>query len=289
MTNLVEQQWSRQGAWCLTAILLCWTVAGLRPALGAQKTATSPVKPAEQETELDAQRGALDRFLDSHPEIEGEILGDPQKISDPNYLHQHPGLQAFLDGHPLVKADPRAFVMSGGARFPQRQSATEGLLDYVVPFSVFLCALLAILWVVRTLLENRRWNKSFRVHEDVHTKLIEKFATAQELTAYIESEAGRRLLEWTPPSLEHRTPFAASRILGSLQAGLILGLTGAGLLSVRLRIPQAAEPLLLFGVLGLTIGLGFLLSAIISYGISRHMGLLTAGTEDRITRRSIAG
>src|SRR5215470_13873096 len=68
---------------------------------------------------------------------------------------------------------------------------TDALLSYFIPFSVFVCMLLAVLWVVRTILENRRWNKSFKVHEDVHTKLIDKFASGQELTAYMESDAGR--------------------------------------------------------------------------------------------------
>jgi hypothetical protein len=260
---------------CLAAALLC--CAGSRSVLPAQKTQSSAAPAAEQQSDVDAQRGALDRFLDSHPEIEGDILGAPQRITDPNYIHEHPELQAFLENHPLVKADPRAFIIAGSWRFPERRSDTHELLDYFVPFSVFLCMLLAILWVVRTLLENRRWNKTFKVHEDVHTKLIEKFASGQELTAYMQSDAGRRLLEWTPPSIEGRMPFAATRILWSLQAGLILALGGAGLLSVRQRIPEAAEPLLLFGVLGLTIGLGFLLSGIISYAVSKHLGLFAPG------------
>ena len=72
-------------------------------------------------------------------------------------------------------------------------------------------------------------------------------------------------------------PFAAGRILWSLQAGLILGLAGAGLFSVRHYVPDAAQALLVFGMLGLTIGLGFCLSAIFSYGISKHLGLLGGG------------
>jgi len=236
--------------------------------------------------ETDAERGALDRFLDSHPEIEGDVLGDPHRISDPGYIHEHPELQAFLESHPLVKADPRAFITARSWRFPDgRRNDTEELLSWFIPFSVFVCMLLAVLWVVRTILENRRWNKSFKVHEDVHTKLIDKFASGQELTAYMESDAGRRLLEWTPPSIEGRMPFAAGRILWSLQAGLILGLAGVGLLSVRHYVPDAAQPLLVFGVLGLTIGLGFCLSAVLSYGISKHLGLLGVAPDPALRRR----
>ena len=268
----------------LAAMLLGCAHSGSRPGFGqGSVTRVTPETQPEQASpmETDAARGALDRFLDAHPEIESDVLGDPHRISDPSYIHEHRELEAFLASHPLVKADPRAFISARSWRFSQGgKNDTEELLSWFIPFSVFVCMLLAVLWVVRTILENRRWNKSFKVHEDVHTKLIDKFASGQELTAYMESDAGRRLLEWTPPSIEGRMPFAAGRILWSLQAGLILGLAGASLLSVRFYVPDAAQQtgarsvLLVFGALGLAIGLGFCLSAILSYGISKHLGLL---------------
>jgi hypothetical protein len=255
--------------------------AGPRPgfAQGSVSQNAQGVPPEQAgPRETDAARGALDRFLDAHPEIESDVLGDPHRISDPSYIHEHPELQAFLESHPLVKADPRAFISARSWRFSQGgRNDTEELLSWFIPFSVFVCMLLAVLWVVRTIMENRRWNKSLKVHEDVHAKLIDKFASGQELTAYMECAAGRRLLEWTPPSIEGRMPFAAGRILWSLQAGLILGLAGVGLLSVRQYVPDGAQPLLVFGMLALTIGLGFCLSAVLSYGISKHLGLLGAG------------
>jgi hypothetical protein len=265
----------------LAAVLLWCAHAVSRPGF-AQGSVPQNVQGAHPEQaspmETDAARGALDRFLDAHPEIESDVLGDPHRISDPSYIHDHPELEAFLESHPLVKGDPRAFISARSWRFAERRgNDTEELLSWFIPFSVFVCMLLAVLWVVRTILENRRWNKSFKVHEDVHTKLIDKFASGQELTAYMESDAGRRLLEWAPPSIEGRMPFAAGRILWSLQAGLILGLAGVGLVSVRHYVPDAAQPLLVFGMLGLTIGLGFCLSAVLSYGISKHLGLLGSG------------
>ncbi|MGH9433795.1 MAG: hypothetical protein ACRD3T_19875, partial [Terriglobia bacterium] len=187
---------------------------------------------------------------------------------------------AFLEAHPLVKADPRAFISPEVWRFQNRRTDTDELLGWFIPFAVFVCCLLAILWVLRLILENRRWNKSFKVHEEVHTKLIEKFASGQELTAYMDSEAGRRLLEWTPPAYDAPTrglPIAASRILWSIQAGMVIGLVGVGLLSIRNEVPGGLEPLLVFGTLGLTIGVGFIISALISYGLSKHLGLMEGG------------
>jgi hypothetical protein len=270
--------------WAGAAIIMGWMAsAGSGTLLAFQKPAAEGVGAREaapaSETEIDAERGALDRFLDLHPEMEADIINDPQKIAIPEYAHEHPELQAFFDSHPLVKADPRSFVSPQSWRFQNRRSDMDELFSWLVPFAVFICCLLALLAVMRTVLENRRWNKSFKVHEEVHTKLIEKFASGEELRGYMESDAGRRLLEWSPPSLETRAPLAVTRILWSLQAGLILGIAGAGLLAIRGRVPDAADGLLICGTLGLTIGIGFFLSAFFSYGIAKHLGLLNGGTQ----------
>jgi hypothetical protein len=235
---------------------------------------------------VDAQRGALDRFLDAHPEIESDVLANPSAMNDPNYLHGHPQMQAFLESHPQIKADPRAFLSPAAWRYRfGRSSDAEEYLSYFVPTSIFLCCLLAFLWLFRTVLENRRWNRSFKVHEDVHSKLIEKFASGQDFSAYMQSDAGRRLLEWTPPVMDTASrgiPNPLGRILWSLQAGLVLLLVGLGLLLLRGQMSaSAAPPLLVFGTLGVTLGAGFTLSAVVSYGLSKHLGLIGGSGQGR--------
>ncbi|HEX5483119.1 MAG TPA: hypothetical protein VFZ08_10905 [Terriglobia bacterium] len=273
----------------LVGAFFCIAMASPGSGLAFQKGREAAVNaPAAEpgEEQIDRARGALDRFLDSHPEIQRDVIGDPNRMmNDPNYIHEHPELQAFLEAHPLVKADPRSFISPQAWRFQNRRTDADVLLGWFVPFSVFICCLLAVLWVLRVALENRRWNKSFKIHEEIHTKLIEKFASGQDLTAYMDSEAGRRLLEWTPPSIEAGSrglPVAANRILWSIQAGLVLGLVGVGLLLIRNRIPDGVEPLLIFGTLGLTIGAGFIISALVSYALSRRLGLMAGGASGEV-------
>jgi hypothetical protein len=232
---------------------------------------------------IDAQRGALDRFLDAHPEIGNEVVGRPAAMTDPNFLHDHPELQGFLDTHPLVKADPRAFVSAREWRNDPPRSELSEFMSDLAPLAAFAFALLAIAWIIRTLFENRRWNRSFKMHEEVHTKLIEKFASGQDFNAYIQSEGGRRLLEWTPPATDTTSrglPNPIGRIFWSLQAGLVLALMGVCMLLLRSHMtPNDAPPLLVFGTLALTVGAGFILSALISYGLSRHLGLIDANLQ----------
>jgi hypothetical protein len=267
--------------------------AGPVPAYAQKSPAVaSAASPSDQDISIiDAQRGALDRFLDAHPEIENDVVGRPGTISDPKYLNEHPELQAFLDSHALVKADPRAFLSPGRWRYESRRSDFDMFLGYLVPFSVFVACLLAVLWVLRTLLENRRWNRSFKVHEEVHTKLIEKFGSGQDLSAYMQSDAGRRLLEWTPPALDTASgglPNPISRILWSIQAGLVLFLVGLGLLLIRDHMAASdTSVMLVFGTLGVTLGAGFILSALVSFGLSKHLGLIggaVQGSDARVKR-----
>jgi hypothetical protein len=53
----------------------------------------------------------LDRFLDHHPLIEGDLRPDPALLESAAYLEGHPALRQFLDANPEVgaalKSEPR--------------------------------------------------------------------------------------------------------------------------------------------------------------------------------------
>jgi hypothetical protein len=101
-------------------------------------------------------------------------------------------------------------------------------------------------------------------------RLFEKFGTSQELLAYLQSEAGRRFMD--SATIEHARPLG--RILGSIQTGLTLLLTGLGLLFLHGRLSQSwSDDTLVFGVLAVALGIGFLLSAGVSYWLSKSWGL----------------
>jgi hypothetical protein len=71
-----------------------------------------------------------------------------------------------------------------------------------------------------------------------------------------------------------------NRILWSVQAGLVLGLAGVGLSYASEHVfYQVAQPFFVLGVLGMAVGLGFILSAVASYIIARNMGLVHGTSE----------
>jgi len=252
------------------------------PAKGAAPAAISNVVQVEPGS-METTREKLNQILEQFPRLASVVSRDPSLLTNQEYVTGNaPGLWQFLQNHPEIAADPEFFL---GDRL--RRAGFEGqdggdpvlmrLLNDVWPFMVFVIMVGTVLWILRVILENRRWSRLAKVQADVHTKLLEKFGSSQELLSYMETEAGRRFLESAPIpiDLEQRPRISAplGRILWSAQLGLILGLAGAGMLYIRGQVPDAVQPLLVFGTLGLTFGIGFVLSAAVSYVLSKHLGL----------------
>jgi hypothetical protein len=140
---------------------------------------------------------------------------------------------------------------------------------------------------VRSVIEHRRWLRVSKTHTDTHTKLLDRLTSNEDLMAYMQSSAGRRFLEAAPLPLG-AGPRALSapigRILWSVQAGCVVAFGGAGLIIASRRFaahPTLSEielPFFLVGATGVAIGAGFVVSAIIAYGLSRRLGLLAPRT-----------
>jgi len=101
-------------------------------------------------------------------------------------------------------------------------------------------AILAIIaWIIRIFQTNRRILKLANMQMDLHTRLIDKFESTDELRTYLESEGGKQLMKATPA--EKSSPYG--RILGSIQAGVILTLGGLAVFLIRNYVPgETAHP-----------------------------------------------
>jgi hypothetical protein len=146
------------------------------------------------------------------------------------------------------------------------------------PLLAFACALVAILWLTRVFVENRRWARIFKLQSDVHGRLIDKFTTNQELALYMETEAGKRFLEAAPIPVNfepsQRVPNAVARVLTPLQIGIVLVLLGVGLLSLRHASNEMNIPMLFFGTVTMMPGIGFIISAGITWLLAGRLGLM---------------
>jgi hypothetical protein len=125
-------------------------------------------------------------------------------------------------------------------------------------------------WTVWVVSSNARRRKVAEVQKDMQVRLLEKFGTSDELLSYLNTDAGRNFVE--SATIEQARPMG--RIMRSIQTGLNLLLVGAGLLFLHGRLPASwTDDTLVFGVLAVALGVGFLLSAGVSYWLSKNWGL----------------
>lgn len=118
-----------------------------------------------------------------------------------------------------------------------------------------------------------------RKQAELNAKLLEKFSSAHDLTEFTNSEAGKRFLESALIEQQKANPY--SRILTSVQVGILLAVAGIACFLMGREIPEAAQGLAAFGTLGVTMGVGFLISAAASYRLSKSFGLFEPLPERR--------
>lgn len=254
---------------------------------GARSQAVTP--PTGVTDSLDAQqtRKALDELLKRYPPTLGRVLKlDPGLLSNPAYLSPYPGLAAFLAQHPEVSRSPRFFLANVDevdyyATAPDRDVEAmrmwRAMMAGLVMFLVFVIVTATLVWLIKTLIDYRRWHRLSKVQADVHTKLLDRFSANEDLLAYVQSPAGRRFLESAPIALDAGGLAIGAplrRIMWATEAGLVLAAGGFGLVFVSGRVAaDVREPLFVIGVLGLSLGLGFVVSAVVSFLLSKRLGL----------------
>src|SRR5205085_2299025 len=96
----------------------------------------------------------------------------------------------------------------------------------------FVAFFITISWLARLLVDHRRWLRASKTQTEAQAKLFDRLTSNEDLLTYIQSPAGARFLQAAPMPLEAETRSVAapiSRILWSVQAGIILAVVGAGM------------------------------------------------------------
>jgi hypothetical protein len=210
---------------------------------------------------------------------------DPSLLTNQAFLAPYPNLAAFLAQHPEIAHNPRFFVGEGPAFADYNRNtnrASENFKDVLAGIALFTAGLVLLsvaCWIIKNVIDHRRWLRISRVQSEVHSKLLDRFTSNQDLLAYVQTPAGRHFLESAPISLDagpRSLSAPLGRILFSVQAGVVLALAGIGLNWVSRSVQEdIAQPLFVVGVLALAVGVGFVLSAGIAYVMSQRLGLLT--------------
>jgi hypothetical protein len=243
-------------------------------------------------------RQQLQEMLQHYPPTLGTVLAvDPTLLDNEAYLQPYPQLLTFLAQHPDVAHNPGFYFESQLQQFNRRNDgwndpkiraiqAIDQALGGLAAMVVGLTIIGTIAWVIRSVIEHRKWLRVSKTHVDTHAKLMDRLTSNEDLITYMQSPAGRRFLDAAPIPLDGgpkmlNAPFG--RILWSVQAGVVVGALGAGLIYASMRLaasPTYADgetPLLVVGIAALAIGCGFFVSAIAAYGLSSRLGLFAAG------------
>ena len=269
-----------------------------KPATPATPAATS----APTDKDFAVTQNQLIKLLRLSPTLTSVVEHDPSLLANQEYVSRNnPDLAQFLAVHPEIARNPEFYLFTrndgqGGRRdqalqravWPEMvqpadqqwhgRPATEEFISDMPPVLAFACFLGALIWLIRQFLENRRWSRIFKLQSEVHGKLIDKFSSSQELAVYMETEAGKRFLEAAPIPVgfepEQRVPNAVARVLTPLQIGIVLTLLGLGCYLLRHVSTDMKTPMLVFGTLALMPGLGFIISAGITWVLAGRLGLM---------------
>lgn len=224
--------------------------------------------------------------LRKYPPALGKVLKlDPSLMTNAAYLAPYPLLSGFVTQHPEIVRNPAFFFEDVylDADNPPTPPETPGqrmlgsVVDGLGVLLIFGTIMFVVTWLVRSLLDYRRWTRQAKVQAETHAKLLDRLTANNELIAYVESPAGSQFLQSAPIALEpgaRRLGAPVSRILWSVQAGVVLLLVGWALQYLSGRLEQdVQQPFFALGVLGLALGVGFLLSAGAAWAISHKLGL----------------
>src|ERR1035438_5742492 len=221
-------------------LLAVLAAAETRPAAPA-KPAAPAVAPVSTEKDFAATQDQLIKLLRLSPTLTSVVAHDPSLLTNQEYVSRNnPQLAQFLAAHPEIARNPEFYLFprhdgQGGRRDQALQRAvwpeldqqpyhgrpaSEEFISDMPPVLALACFLGALIWLIRSFLENRRWGRTFKLQSEVHGKLIDKFSSSQELAAYMETEAGKRFLEAAPIPVgfeqEKRIPNAIARAPSSV-------------------------------------------------------------------------
>jgi hypothetical protein len=252
----------------------------------------APAEPADNPEALaysqsaDFTRNRLQQLLyQLPPNVRSVLQYDPSLVEQPDYLNPYPTLQAFLKEHPEIARNPSYFFgQPDNQRRPNPTDALAAILAGTGLFIFFMTLLITVGSMAQQVVAYRRWVRQTRMQIDVHTKILDRMQSNEDLLAYVQTPAGKTFLEFAPNSPVQETRVSSApfgRILWSVQAGVVLASLGIGLRYAQGHVPEEIVPAFtVLGVIVMSLGLGAVVSAVVAYVLSSRLGLLPSRKQE---------
>jgi hypothetical protein len=271
-------------------LMLVLASAGELVAQEASTAATSAAATSAEETETPSTsrrlevRDQLTRLLEQHPHELWMILKlDPALLSNDAFMSGYPEVQELVARHPEILKNPR-FYLAQFSSPEQDRSVLDDIFEGLAVVGGIGLTVFALAWLIRTLIEQKRWKQLSRTQSDVHNKILDRFSTSEQLLEYIRTPAGGKFLESAPIPLyaerpaSRKTSTLAARILWSVQLGVVIVIVGLGMLLLSAIFEKdSSQGLFALGTIALCVGVGFIASAAVSLKLSRRLGLWEDG------------
>jgi hypothetical protein len=137
----------------------------------------------------------------------------------------------------------------------------------IIPAFFFMVGFTIYTWV-------NAWQQRHRLKllTEFNAKVIDRLGSVNDFSAFAQTEAGAKFLDGVIADAPKTRP--GERILRAAQMGIVQVALGIGLLSLSPYFTSGGhEALLVVGIIFLSLGLGFVVSAIVSHRISVALGL----------------
>jgi hypothetical protein len=134
-----------------------------------------------------------------------------------------------------------------------------------------------ISWIIYTVVDGIRRSHQQRMLNQFQTKLLDRIGSVSEFSAFLNTEAGIRFLKGLTMVAE-ATARPHARILSAVQSGAVTAALGIGLYLYGWLTPsvpgEVVNGINAVATIFFAIGVGLLVSAALSYRLSKRLGLL---------------
>src|SRR5262249_1801321 len=137
------------------------------------------------DTNAGQTRDQLTALLNQYPPTLTRVLQtDPTLLQNKEYLSLYPGLATFVANHPKILHNANYFLGTPrGAVGPvlidrSAPQITRELAQDTAIMVVLLTVAGAITWIVRSLIEYRRWARTLKTQTDIHSRLMDRLTSS---------------------------------------------------------------------------------------------------------------
>jgi len=157
-------------------------------------------------------------------------------------------------------------------------------MEDLSPIVIGITLIIAAAWVITVIVKAFKQKSILQTRAELYNRLLDKFGSANEFAEYLESEIGRQFVEEI--TVQGAAP--TSKILSSIQKGVIMTLIGFGMVVLANLFfgGDLFNVIAVGGTIALMLGIGFLVSTVITYRLSKSWGLMSVQEKPKVVKQA---